>query len=253
VISIRSINNAPRKNRQRWATARWEFGTNAERASRAVESNAAKPFPNAYTRWKGFKKKKNGFRIDSLKPTKIKWRLVFLFSISRKSFLWKIVTGNEKWILYDNPKRKKYEQIPANPQHRSQSSNASERWFCSAFGGISRAWFIMSCWNWVKQLLRWLVPTSINLPWARNWNENARILCKGERPVKLLRDNVRPHVASKTKDIIMNLGWDVLAFARYNRFFGSLVPIDATRFVRYALPKVAWRLHRPKAFFRDEI
>jgi len=51
------------------------------------------------------KKKKNGFRINSTETNKNP--RVFLFSKQRrKSFLWKIVTGDEKWILYDNSKRK---------------------------------------------------------------------------------------------------------------------------------------------------
>jgi len=91
----------PRKSRQRWATARWKFSINAERAYRAVGSNAVKPFPNTYTRWEGFKKTKNGFRIDSLKPTKIsEWRLVCVcFSLLNKQKIFLVENRYGRWKM----------------------------------------------------------------------------------------------------------------------------------------------------------
>jgi len=32
---------------------------------------------------------------------------ISLLARQKKSFLWRIVTGNEKWIYFDNPKRKR--------------------------------------------------------------------------------------------------------------------------------------------------
>ena len=39
----------------------------------------------------------------------------------RKTFLWKFVTGDEKWIYFDNPKHKYHWVTPASRRHRSQS------------------------------------------------------------------------------------------------------------------------------------
>ena len=38
----------------------------------------------------------------------------------RKDFLHRIVTGDKKWILYDNPKKKNTTLIPVNRCHRPQ-------------------------------------------------------------------------------------------------------------------------------------
>jgi len=41
----------------------------------------------------------------------------------RKSFLHRIVTGDEKWIYFQNPKRKKFWVDPAQPSISSSRSN----------------------------------------------------------------------------------------------------------------------------------
>ncbi|EFN78690.1 Histone-lysine N-methyltransferase SETMAR, partial [Harpegnathos saltator] len=46
---------------------------------------------------------------------------------------------------------------------------------------------------------------------------------KGERPVKLLHDNAKPHIASSTKDTIMSLGWNVLQHSAYS---SDIAPSD---------------------------
>lgn len=64
----------------------------------------------------------------------------------RKSFLHPIVTGDEKWIYFNNPKRKKSWVDPVQP-----STSQPVRFIfmgkklCSAFGGIKRACCTMSC------------------------------------------------------------------------------------------------------------
>ena len=68
----------------------------------------------------------------------------------RKGFLHRIVTGDEKWIHYDNSKRKKSWGTPAMHQHRRPSQTSMARSSCCVFGGTSSAWYIMSCCNRVK-------------------------------------------------------------------------------------------------------
>ncbi|EGI67223.1 Mariner Mos1 transposase [Acromyrmex echinatior] len=47
----------------------------------------------------------------------------------RKGFLHRIVTGDEKWIFYDNPKQKKYyaKPIAINRRHRPQHQHKEEQ------------------------------------------------------------------------------------------------------------------------------
>jgi len=82
----------------------------------------------------------------------------------------------------------------------------------------------------MKQLLR--ICINVNYPLELGI-ENAYVLIK--RDVKL-RNNIRPHVVSKTKNIMMNLDETSAphVFARYN-FFRLLFVPDATRLVQYAL------------------
>jgi len=57
-----------------------------------------------------------------LKPEDIKRRFFTCEQLiqwqQRKGFLHRIVTGDEKWILYDNPKKKNIILSPVNRCHR---------------------------------------------------------------------------------------------------------------------------------------
>ena len=41
----------------------------------------------------------------------------------RKFFLWKIMTGDEKWIFYDNPKKRKHYVDPGQPTTSTPKRN----------------------------------------------------------------------------------------------------------------------------------
>ena len=57
----------------------------------------------------------------------------------RKSFLHRIVTGDEKWIYFENPKRKRsWVTIQANHRHRLQGQIAMDGRQCSVFGRIRK-------------------------------------------------------------------------------------------------------------------
>ncbi|KAG5317193.1 MOS1T transposase, partial [Pseudoatta argentina] len=70
-----------------------------------------------------------------LKPRDVERRFgtceLLLQRQKRKGFLHRIVTGDEKWIHYDNPS-------PAMHPHRPQNQISMARSFFSVFGGISR-------------------------------------------------------------------------------------------------------------------
>jgi len=60
-----------------------------------------------------------------------------LFSkFRKKDFLHKIITGDEKWILYDNPKHRK-SWVDPRPwvNHRHRRQNSMPRRFCSVSDG----------------------------------------------------------------------------------------------------------------------
>ena len=73
----------------------------------------------------------------------------------RKGFLHRIVTGDEKWIRYDNTKKKK----SWGPSGRASTSTAKRNIHGknlsppNTFGGINLVSYIMSCSNRTKPLL----------------------------------------------------------------------------------------------------
>jgi len=57
---------------------------------------------------------------------KNRWRdtaLTLLSKFRKKSLLHKIITGNERWILYDNPKRRKLWVDPDEPSTSTSKPN----------------------------------------------------------------------------------------------------------------------------------
>jgi len=82
-----------------------------------------KPFPYVYMQWEKFRRKADGFRINCPKTIKIDGitpHSVCFQSSGKKDFLHKIITGDEKWILYDNPKRKSW----VDPQSSTSKAKA---------------------------------------------------------------------------------------------------------------------------------
>ena len=69
---------------------------------------------------------------------------ILLARQKRKSFLHRIITGNEKWIYFDNLKSKKSWVDPGQPSTSSARPNRLVGRLCSVFGGISRVSSTMS-------------------------------------------------------------------------------------------------------------
>ena len=67
----------------------------------------------------------------------------------RKDFLHRIVIGDEKWILYDNSKKKKYYTKPGQslPSINNINTMAEHSWFedHSVSGETKRVLFTISC------------------------------------------------------------------------------------------------------------
>ena len=73
----------------------------------------------------GYIQKRRNWVPHELKPRDVERRLcmseMLLERYKKKSFLHRIVTGDEKWIHYDNPERKKHMWNLANQPNKRQS------------------------------------------------------------------------------------------------------------------------------------
>ena len=133
----------------------------------------------------------------------------------RKSFLHRIVTGDEKWIHYDNPKRPKAWVRPgeAGPSKPKQNIHGSKVMLC--------IW-----WDQKGVVYYELLKPSETITGDRYRQQLIELnrALKQKRPVyaerhdKLIfqHDNARPHVAKPVKETLELLNWEVLPHPPYS-------------------------------------
>nr|QXJ78550.1 putative DD34D transposase [Kaburagia rhusicola] len=134
---------------------------------------------------------------------------------NRKGFLHRIVTGDEKWVHYDNPKRRK---SWGKPGHASTST---------AKPNIHGA-KVMLCiwWDQLGVIYYELLKPSETITGDRYRTQLMRLsrALKEKRPqyeethdkVILQQDNARPHVAKVVKKYLETLNWEILPHPPYS-------------------------------------
>ena len=163
---------------------------------------------------------------DKLSEVNISQRLSICASLSsrqkKKSFLWKIVTGDEKWLYYDNPVNKKQWLSPGQAPLLCSKPEIHRK------KGMLCVWWDMKGIIYYELLDPKKNVTadiySQQLTRVSEALERKRAFTgKGKRKVILLHDNARPHVAKTTQSTIVKLGWEVLSHPAYSP---DLAPSD---------------------------
>lgn len=122
-----------------------------------------------------------------------------------------IVTGDEKWVLYVNIKRKRsWADVGHAPQAQPKASLHPQK--------------VMLCVWWdSKGILYWeLLPSNTTITAALYSQQLDRLAAKiaqvrpGLSQVRFLHDNARPHVAKLTREKLLQLNWEVLVHPPYS-------------------------------------
>lgn len=182
----------------------------------------------------------------------------------KKSFLWRIVTGDEKWIYYDNPKRKKSWVDPGQPSTSQPKRNIHGH-------------KVMLCIWWDQQgvlyyeLLKPNETVTADVYKCQLNKLNDELLRKrpaiasNRRKVILLHDNARPHTGKTVKETLTQLEWETLphpayspdiAPSDYHLFRSMQHGLSGTRFrnveeVREWVDE--WIASKQTSFYRDGI
>ena len=129
-------------------------------------------------------------------------------------FLKRPITGDEKWIVYNNIKRKKWWSRPREPARTTSKA------------GIRRKKVLLSVWWDYKGIVYFeLLPPNrtINsvvyieqLTKLNNAVEEKRPELTNRKGVVFHRNNARPRTSLVTRQKLLELGWDVLPHPPYS-------------------------------------
>lgn len=137
----------------------------------------------------------------------------------RKSFLHRVITGDEKWIQYDHPKRPKAWVKPGEPGPLVPKRN------------IHGSKIMLSIW-WDQEGVEYFeflppkqtVAVQNKMELYKTQLTNLRLAIQNDRPEYAKRhdkiifqhDNARPHVAKLVKNTLGSFGWEVLPHPPYS-------------------------------------
>lgn len=161
-----------------------------------------------------------------LSPEAISNRLNISISLleryKKKSFLWRIVTGDEKWIYFDNPKRETFWVDPGQsvPSTSKRDIHAQKVMLCIWWDEEGVAYYeLLKPGETVnkERYQQQLIKLNEELLKKRS------AIASNRRKVILLHDNTRPHVAQVVKETLKDIGWEVLPHPAYSP---DLAPSD---------------------------
>jgi histone-lysine N-methyltransferase SETMAR len=137
-----------------------------------------------------------------------------LSRLDKEPFLDRIITGDEKWVLYVNVTRKRQWLDPDQPP------------LPDAKGDLHPLKLLLCIWWDIKGVVYFeLLPQGATITAAvyADQLQNLSDALKEKRPalvnrkgVILLHDNARPHTAKLTREKIRELGWEVLPHPPYS-------------------------------------
>lgn len=140
---------------------------------------------------------------------------ILLERFYRKSFLHRIVTGDEKWIYFDNPKRKRSWVSPGEPTTSTAKPNIHGKkvllciWWDQhgiLYYELLQPGETVTANRYQQQLVQLRNQLAVKRPeWADRHDK-----------VILLHDNARPHVAQSVKDTLKDFKWEVLLHPPYS-------------------------------------
>ena len=141
---------------------------------------------------------------------------------NKKSFLWRIVTGDEKWIFFNNPKRKESWVDPGQPSISTPKRNIH------GHKAMLCIWWDMEGVVYYELLKpNETITTERYQQQLERLNDNLMqkrpSIASNRRKVILLHDNARSHVAIAVKQTLIDLEWEVLPHPAYSP---DLAPSD---------------------------
>ncbi|UYV61469.1 hypothetical protein LAZ67_1004962, partial [Cordylochernes scorpioides] len=167
----------------------------------------------------GMVQKQGNWVPYELKPGNIERRIctceLLLKRQNRKGFLHRIVTGDEKWIHYDNPKRRKSSVKPGHASTSTAKPNihGKKLMLCIWWDQLGVIYYELLQPNetitgerYQQQLMRLSRALKIKRP----------LYAKRHDKVIYQHDNARPHVAKVVKETLEALQWDVLPHPLYS-------------------------------------
>lgn len=140
---------------------------------------------------------------------------ILLARQKRKSFLHRIITGDEKWIYFDNPKRRKTICDPGQSSKATPKNNIHGKkallsiWWDQK--GVIHHELLKQGETVTGELYR---DQIIRL--AEVMREKRPEYEKRQHKVILLHDNARPHVTKRVQETLELLRWEVLPHAAYS-------------------------------------
>lgn len=192
----------------------------------AISLGVSQPAISKRLKALGFIQKVGNWVPHELKPRDVERRFcmseMLLERYKKKSFLHRIVTGDEKWIYYENPKRKKSYVKPGQPAEPSPKRDIH----CAK---------VMLCiwWDQKGVIYYELLPSgqTIKGPLYRTQLMRLKRAIAEKRPEYSTRhesvifhdDNAKPHRNPVVKTYVENVGWEPLPHPPYSP---DLAPSD---------------------------